>query len=114
MAVTTQATALAQLWRAKQLEYSFLRTAIDRYADFGQITSDALDYASTALRVALASEQRRQLLTLLSRFDLSPKQATRWFDEGERSRATALSVRDAEIQANPYRIIELDLGDRRD
>jgi 2-haloacid dehalogenase len=60
--VAKDPTALSQLWRAKQLEYSFLRTAIDRYADFGQITSDALDYASTALRVEIDPTQRSQLM----------------------------------------------------
>ena len=55
-------------------------------------------------------EERRNLLQLLSRFDLSPKQAKRWFNERNRSRATARTVSDADILANPYRIAEDDLG----
>jgi 2-haloacid dehalogenase len=61
-AVTDAPAALAQLWRAKQLEYSFVRTIMDRYADWGQLTSDALDYASTALGVALSPAARRALM----------------------------------------------------
>src|SRR3954452_20713209 len=61
-ALTEQPAQLTQLWRAKQLEYAFLRTMLDRYADFGQITSDALDYASTALRVELDPHKRRDLM----------------------------------------------------
>ncbi len=39
---------LAQDWRAKQLEYSWLRTIADRHIDFWQITQDALDWAIDA------------------------------------------------------------------
>jgi ATP-dependent exoDNAse (exonuclease V) alpha subunit len=56
------------------------------------------------------TEERRALLKLLSRFDLSPKQAKRWFNERDRSRATARPVSDTEVLANPYRIAEDDLG----
>jgi ATP-dependent exoDNAse (exonuclease V) alpha subunit len=54
--------------------------------------------------------ERRALLKLLCRFDLSPKQAKRWFNERDRSRATARPVSDTEVLANPYRIVEDDLG----
>jgi 2-haloacid dehalogenase len=40
-----QADALSQLWRTKQLEYSWLRALMGRHADFWQVTGDALDYA---------------------------------------------------------------------
>ena len=33
------------LWRAKQLEYSWTRTLMDRYADFWTLTQEALDFA---------------------------------------------------------------------
>jgi 2-haloacid dehalogenase len=61
-AVTTAPDALAQLWRAKQLEYAFIRTLMDRYADWGQITSDALDYAAAARGVTVGPTQRRALM----------------------------------------------------
>jgi hypothetical protein len=50
---------------------------------------------------------RRALLKLLSRFDLSADQATRFYQETEREEAR-ISVTDAEILANPYLLYELD------
>lgn len=61
-AVSPDPGALAILWRAKQLEYAFIRTAIDRYADWGQVTSDALDYALAAHGLMPDPAQRRALL----------------------------------------------------
>ena len=60
------------------------------------------------------SEERRSLLKLLSRFNLSPTQATRWFDQKERAKATRSAVSDQAILENPYRIVEVDLGDSED
>lgn len=40
-----KAGSVSQLWRAKQLEYSWLSTIMGRYRDFWQLTGDALDYA---------------------------------------------------------------------
>ncbi|QIG47005.1 haloacid dehalogenase type II [Nordella sp. HKS 07] len=40
-----KADALSQLWRQKQLEYSWLRSLMGVHADFWHVTSDALDYA---------------------------------------------------------------------
>lgn len=60
------------------------------------------------------SAQRRNLLMLLSRFALTPKQARRWFERSERGAALATMVEDPEILANPYRIAETDLGDGRE
>jgi 2-haloacid dehalogenase len=36
---------LSEIWRAKQLEYSWVRTLMGTYADFWQLTEQALDYA---------------------------------------------------------------------
>jgi 2-haloacid dehalogenase len=43
--VGERADALSELWRGKQLEYSWLRALMGRHADFWQVTGDALDYA---------------------------------------------------------------------
>jgi hypothetical protein len=56
-------------------------------------------------------DERRSLLKLLSRFDLTSDQAKRWFVERRRARATLGNVDDHEILRNPYRISELDLGE---
>ena len=60
-------TAVSQLWRAKQLEYTWQRSLMDRYADFEHITADALRYACEFLKlecdettvIALMAEYRR-------------------------------------------------------
>jgi 2-haloacid dehalogenase len=41
--------ALTTLWRDKQLQYAWLRTIENRYADFWQVTGDALDFALESL-----------------------------------------------------------------
>jgi len=41
--------ALTTLWRDKQLQYTWLRSLQDRYADFRQVTADALDFALESL-----------------------------------------------------------------
>ena len=43
--VGEQADALSQLWRTKQLEYTWLRALMGRHVDFWQVTGDALDHA---------------------------------------------------------------------
>ena len=40
--------AVSTTWRAKQLEYTWQRTLMDRYVDFWRVTADALDYALEA------------------------------------------------------------------
>lgn len=36
---------ISELWRQKQLEYTWTRSLMRRYADFWQVTEEALDYA---------------------------------------------------------------------
>lgn len=36
---------LSEIWRAKQLEYSWVRTLMGNYVDFWQLTEQALDFA---------------------------------------------------------------------
>jgi 2-haloacid dehalogenase len=40
-----KADDISQLWRQKQLEYTWLRSLMGTHADFWHVTSDALDYA---------------------------------------------------------------------
>jgi 2-haloacid dehalogenase len=42
---------LAQIWRTKQLQYSWLRSLTGKYVDFWQLTGDALDFALDSLRL---------------------------------------------------------------
>jgi 2-haloacid dehalogenase len=43
--------ALADLWRLKQLQYTWLRGLGGHHADFWQVTGDALDFAMATLRM---------------------------------------------------------------
>jgi 2-haloacid dehalogenase len=58
--------ALADLWRTKQLEYTWLQSLMQspmqRREDFAAITAHALDYAAEALGLALAGAARHRLL----------------------------------------------------
>lgn len=46
------------LWRAKQLEYTFLLTAMQRYEDFNAVTEKSLDFALSAAGAKLAEEDK--------------------------------------------------------
>ncbi len=54
--------ALAQLWRAKQLQYSLLSSMMRRYKNFWELTSDGLVYAARALQLTLTDEARERLM----------------------------------------------------
>jgi 2-haloacid dehalogenase len=53
---------LASTWRAKQLDYSRLRTLCDRYVDFFSVTRDALIYSCAVLRLDLSEEKCQRLM----------------------------------------------------
>jgi 2-haloacid dehalogenase len=57
-----QAQRLAEVWRRKQLEYTFRLAAMERYQDFEQVTRRALDYALATVGRELASEQKDDLI----------------------------------------------------
>ncbi|MGA2877848.1 MAG: haloacid dehalogenase type II [Bryobacteraceae bacterium] len=54
--------ALSQLWRQKQLEFTWLRALMDRYQDFGHITEAALRTALAQLSLDASEPQIRRLL----------------------------------------------------
>jgi 2-haloacid dehalogenase len=54
--------ALSQLWRQKQLEYSWQRSLMGRYAPFSELTRDALAYGCEALGLALDDKQAKALM----------------------------------------------------
>jgi len=53
--------ALSQLWRTKQLEYTWQRSLMQRYLPFSKVTREALGYACEALELPL-DEARTQAL----------------------------------------------------
>ncbi|MDN2583597.1 haloacid dehalogenase type II [Aquibium sp. ELW1220] len=63
---------LSEIWRAKQLEYSWVRTLMGSYQDFWQLTQQALDFAFA--RVPSADRSLRQtLLDAYWRLDCYPE-----------------------------------------
>src|SRR5262245_21651255 len=46
---------LSNAWRTRQFEYTWLRTVAGRYADFWQVTGDALKFAARSLKIDLDS-----------------------------------------------------------
>lgn len=57
-----RAEQFSNVWREKQLEYSFRRGLMRLYANFGVCTSQALDYTDSLLGTALTSDQKVALL----------------------------------------------------
>jgi 2-haloacid dehalogenase len=71
-AITPDAAAFASLWRAKQLEYSWLRTLMGHYADFATVTAEALDYTLMRFAIAPDGAVRQRLLAAWQSLALFP------------------------------------------
>src|SRR6186997_370767 len=65
--------ALSAAWRTKQLEYTWLRSLMGRYEDFGQVTLAALDWAFESLAIAPQDAQRRALMGEYHRLAMFPE-----------------------------------------
>jgi 2-haloacid dehalogenase len=63
---------LTALWRDKQLQYTWLRAAQGRHADFWQVTGDALDFALETLGVTKPG-LRDRLMSLYLTLDPFPE-----------------------------------------
>jgi 2-haloacid dehalogenase len=61
-AVGESAEAVSALWRQRQLEYSWTRTLMGSYADFWQLTEEALDFALKNFRLDGREGLRKRLL----------------------------------------------------
>ena len=64
--------ALAETWRQKQLQYTWLRASAGIHTDFWQVTCDGLDYALEAEGIADA-ELRERLLALYRELSAFPE-----------------------------------------
>lgn len=53
---------LSQLWRTRQLEYTWQRSLMQRYEDFTHVTEAGLRYACAAFGLSLSDAQRRRLM----------------------------------------------------
>ena len=67
-----KADAVSAMWRTKQLEYTWLRSLMDRYVPFWQVTGDALDYAFDAHGVSDPA-LRDDLLNAYMKLDCYPE-----------------------------------------
>ena len=56
------AKPFTDLWRTKQLEYSWRRGLMENYVDFSRCTSDALDYCSLYFGIDINANDKRNLL----------------------------------------------------
>jgi 2-haloacid dehalogenase len=65
------AQSLSDLWRQKQLQYSWLRSLMGEHADFWQLTGDALDYALDAHDID-NPDIRQRLMDLYEKLEAYP------------------------------------------
>jgi len=66
-----KADDISQLWRRKQLEYTWLRSLMGVHADFWHVTADALDYALEAFEVSEPG-LKDEIMSLYLKLDAYP------------------------------------------
>jgi len=87
--VGAQAARLSDLWRSKQLEYTWVRSLAGRYADFQELTEESLDYAIDRCG-GLNAITRAKLLAAYA--ELSPFPEVRGVLKGLRYRGTKTAI----------------------
>lgn len=73
-ALATRWRELADIWRAKQLQYTWLRAITGAHTDFWRVTEDSLDWAMEATGLSDAG-LRARLLRLYRELDAYPETA---------------------------------------
>lgn len=73
-AVGPKADALSEMWRSKQIQYTWLRNSMGDYAPFWQVTGEALDHCLAAHGIADPSV-REKLLSAYRTLDPYPEAA---------------------------------------
>jgi 2-haloacid dehalogenase len=63
---------LSKLWRAKQLEYTWLRSLMGRYEDFWAVTESALKFACRSLNLACPPHTSKELMESYLHLDPFP------------------------------------------
>jgi 2-haloacid dehalogenase len=61
---------LSGLWRAKQLEYTWLRSLSGQYEDFWKVTESALAYTCRSLNLVCPPETREELMRSYLRLEI--------------------------------------------
>ncbi|WP_109477607.1 haloacid dehalogenase type II [Paraburkholderia sp. C35] len=64
---------ISQMWRQKQLEYSWLRSLMNDYVDFHKLTMDALLYTTRSLGLAMSEELHKELSSTYLKLDYFPE-----------------------------------------
>lgn len=67
-----QAAELVRLWRQKQLEYTWLRSLMNRHADFWHVTGESLDHVMETLGLSDPA-LRAELMQLYLQLDAYPE-----------------------------------------
>lgn len=70
---TGKGTALAELWRDKQIEYTRLRTMCSTYKPFWEVTQDALVFACRKLKLDLTLDAQSQLMGQYAKLPAFPE-----------------------------------------
>src|SRR6185369_13624442 len=65
-AIGPKADALAEMWRAKQIQYTWLRNSMGDYAPFWQVTGEALDHCFAAHGIADRSVREKLMSAYLA------------------------------------------------
>src|SRR5512142_2199318 len=65
--------ALSAAWRAKQLEYTWLRTLMGRYEDFHRVPVSSLDWALESLGIEAEDAHKRRIVDEYRRLAMFPE-----------------------------------------
>ncbi|MCU4177955.1 haloacid dehalogenase type II [Bosea sp. BH3] len=68
-----QGTTITQIWRLKQLEYTWLRALMGRYEDFWTITQESLDFTLRTLGLSATPEFIAQIAEAYDALSLYPE-----------------------------------------
>ena len=88
-ALGSKSQALSDLWRLKQLQYTWLRSLMRQHAPFSQVTGEALDYALATFDIDDA-DMRQRLMDLYMTLDAYPDAASTLEELKGRGLATAI------------------------
>src|SRR5205823_14016952 len=86
-AITADPMALSLAWRAKQLEYTWLRSLMGRYEDFWAVTEDALRWAIARLGLRASDADVQRLMEAYLSLACFPEVAETLTDLAGRPRA---------------------------
>jgi 2-haloacid dehalogenase len=67
-----KAKEASELWRSKQLEYSFRRALMKKYRNFDACTAQALQFVGSQLGISLSEETQGVLLSMYQRLPAYP------------------------------------------